>query len=314
VLDFEVAWIDDPALASRVADLWPTYLGTRLGAMDEWLLIERPRVAEAMTAAREDDRPVDRRAVGRRVGAQFVLSGRGFRIGDKVMLALELIDVETGQMRGLAVQFPSEMPLGAMLTQACDKLIEQLPAKLHDLRSSRAAALGAVGTLRHRFGVAAWQWCVAAAEQYEGVEVESAVLKGEIERLLTAAGQKVRVLNDSASQALASGRKTLSEVLDGETVDYCVIGNGRAVAMDSPLAELALCRGNVEMRILDGRSGEVVATGALGDQGAAPTAAKAAAGVLRSAGRSLLVRLIDRAQAFETPAAESSDPHDKPQS
>jgi len=307
VLDYEAAWIDDAQAAGRMAEVWPTYVATRLGAMDEWVMVERPRVVEAIKGVREEGRPLDRRAVGKRLGARFVLSGRGFRMDGKVMIANELLDVETGEVRGLVVEFAAEAPQGSMLAEACDKLIAQLPAKLEDLRSASHPTFGAVEAIRRRFGTTARHWCVAAVQRCEGVEAESAALKSEMERLLTAAGQKVRVLSDSAAEALATGRKTLSDVLDGDTVDYCVIGDARAAVMESASPELALCRGSVEMRLLDGRTGHVLATEATGDLGAAATKAEAAAGLLRAAGRGLLVRLLDKAPPASPSPAPSSN-------
>ncbi|MBN2581654.1 MAG: hypothetical protein JXL80_01200, partial [Planctomycetes bacterium] len=100
--------------------------------------------------------------------------------------------------------------------------------------------------------------------------------------------------------------------LEGEPVDYCVVSDGRAAAMESPLAELAVCRGSVEMRLLDGRDGQVLATEAVGDQGTAATGPEAAKGTFQAAARSLLLRLLDKAECGSPAATDSSA--DKPKS
>jgi TolB-like protein len=306
VLDYEADWIDDVQAAGRMAEIWPTYVATRLGTMDEWVVVQRPHVLEAIRSVRQEGRPLDRRAVGKRLGARFVLSGRGFRMDGKVMIVNELLDVESGEVRGLVVEFAADTPQGSMLAEACDKLIAQLPAKLEDLRSATHPTFGVVEAIRRRLGATVRQWCVAAVEQSGGVEVESAALKNEMERMLTAAGQKVRVLSDPAANALAAGRKTLNDVLDGDPVDYFLIGDARAEVMESALPELVVCRGSVEMRLLDGRNGQVLATEATGDLGAAATKAEAAAGLLRAAGRNLLVRLLDKAPPTSPPSSVPS--------
>ena len=317
VLGYDIKWIDDPKESAELGRLWVTFVGTQLSALDGLTIVEQQHVAEVLK-----DHPFDRSQlqvaakrveVGRLLGARFLLTGKGFRRGEKILVTTEVVNVETGALKGLIVEFPGSTSGREIMTKVCRTLKEKLPAKIAELKSAGLRTLGPLEMVRDRLGVKARKWLVATAQKYKGKAVVDPAIQKELERLLSGANQEVESLRKAAAEAVVEGTRKIEAVAERAEYDFYVLADGVSEAVKELKDGLVACKASVQIKIVDARTGEVLASGSLGDLATDLQESDAARHSLRNATRRLFLDLLEEikpAEQTEDKSREKAGPED----
>jgi len=311
VLGYEIKWIDDPAEAAELGRLWPTFVSTQLSTLDDLVIVSREKVAKVLEEhpfERSDLQVAAKRIeVGRLLGARFLLTGKGFRLGEKILVTTEIVNTETGTMRGLIVEFPGSTSGREIMTSVCRTLKEKLPAKIAELKSAGRRTLGPLEMVRDRLGTAGRKWLVATAEQYKGQAAIDPAIQKELEHLLSGADQKVKSLQAAVARAVLEGKQEIVAAAEQAEYDFYVLADGVSEAATKLKENLVACEASVRIKIVDARTGKVLASGSLGDRATDLQEPGAATKSLRGATRRLFLDLIDEVMPAEQPEDKSAE-------
>ena len=309
VLEYKADWPEDAQQRKDTSEIMLTIVTDRLSSLSGVTVVERAALdkalaeqALALTGLTDAQRSVQ---VGRLAGVRFMITGRGFTSGNLVYVTTRITDVETGELKGIFATYPKNTDSGQIIESACDNLLAKLPATLNSMAPDEAPLPDPAQILKRHLGTAAASWTVAAIEEhYRSAPVVDPAIENELESLLTSAGQTVRTLGkDQARPAIDQGEKHLLDLSRQRRSDYCIVGQGFSEFGKRLSHDMVSCVARVELKIIDVKTGAVLAAGStearavdLGEQLAAKQA-------LRKGTRQLLLEL-----AAKLPAASAEKP------
>jgi hypothetical protein len=170
--------------------------------------------------------------------------------------------------------------------------------------------------LKARFGNQTFSWLIAAHEEHRGPRIIDPAVQTELEHLLTDAGQKVKSLDKKTAQAVTSGEQKIDAVAREGTYDLYIVAEGFSEFGKRFNADLVACVARVEIKVIDARTGRVLASG--DGEGRATDLAEnlAAKQALRKASRQLFLKLSEKlslatakpVEGSATPAAPAVKP------
>jgi hypothetical protein len=309
LLGYDVKWIDDPKEAQAVAEMLNTVASDRLSAVDDLAVVERVQIDKIMKELELNmtglTDPAKRIEAGKLLGARFLLTGSGFRLGDEIYVQTKIIDAETGQVKGLIARCPKSTPNAEIIAKACDVLADGLPRKMAELTPQVAPQPSPAELLKERFGRQAFSWLIAAHEEHKGPPIIDPAVQTELEHLLSDAGQKVKSLDKKTAQAVTSGEKKIDAAAQDGTYDLFIVAEGFSEFGKRFNADLVACVARVEIKIIDARTGRVLASG--DGEGRATDLAEnlAAKQALRKAARQVFMKLSEKLSLATAKPAES---------
>jgi TolB-like protein len=304
VLGYEVGWVDDPKEAKQLADNMTTVVSDRLSASDNLIVVERRQIDKVMkelelnlTGLVDADKRVK---AGKLLGARFLLSGSGFKMGDEIYVETKVIDAETGQIKGLVERLPKATPNDQVLMKVCEALAEKLPKKIDELAPPRKSEVSPTDAIKAKIGNRNVQWLVATREEHRGppMPVDPAV-QTELEHLLAGAGQTVKALGKDAAKAVIEGKDKIEQVGRNEQVDYIITAEGVSEFGARLNSDLVSCVGRVEMHIFDAHTGQVLASGDAEGRATDLAEQLASKQALKKATQRLLLQLVQKLPAAD---------------
>ncbi|HOI56199.1 MAG TPA: CsgG/HfaB family protein [Phycisphaerae bacterium] len=310
VLGYEAKWIEDPSRRKEASDILATVVGDRLSAMDEVVAVERADIEKLLKeqtlnlSGLVDEN--NRVRIGKLLGAQFLLWGSGFKLGEQIYVTTKVINVETGQFKGIIAKMPADRDLAAVVEGVSDELIKALPAAVKALSPEKAPEVGPVEMLKRQLGGDAKAWLVAADEEHKGPPVIDPAIRNELEALLSGAGQSLRSLDKKDARSVLDGRRTVRDVLPDAKADYYVLAEGFSEFGKRLSQDLVVCVARVEMKLVDAATGNVLAAGSADARATDLGEHLAAKQALRKATRTLLLEL-----AAKLPPNQAGDAGDR---
>jgi hypothetical protein len=146
---------------------------------------------------------------------------------------------------------------------------------------------------------------LAAHEEHKGPPIIDPAVQTELEHLLSDAGQKVKSLDKKTAQAVTSGEKKIDAAAQDGTYDLFIVAEGFSEFGKRFNADLVACVARVEIKIIDARTGRVLASG--DGEGRATDLAEnlAAKQALRKAARQVFMKLSEKLSLATAKPAES---------
>ena len=297
VLDFEAKEAGGAGMGSKIADLLTIYLST----MGDFEMVERSELKkvleeQALSLSGAVD-PTQAIQADRLVGAKLMVFGRGFALEGDLYLTAKVVSTETSRVAGALVK----VKLSDELTEA----VESLAEKLIETIEKRGAALGVtapridpVKTIARALkGLTLPSAVVVIPEQHLTQRVIDPAAETEIQAILKAVGFTVyearsKLVSDWAKAFLRSGEGAVPAEV--RRADLVIVGAGFSEPAGR-FGELYSCKGRLEIKIIERRTGKILAVGS--SNTAAIDLSEHAAGkkALQKAAQNLAVRLLPKA-------------------
>ena len=311
VLGYEVKWLDDLAEQKQTGEVLSLLVSDRLSAMDELVIVERAEIDKLMAEQQlnltglVDEK--ERVKIGKLLGARFLLWGRGVKVGEQIYISSKIINVETGQFKGIIVEVPVKTPASELFAKVCDELVRKLPATIQSLARDEAPEASPIDLLKRRVGQTRKSWLLAADEEHrrsQPVPVIDPAIRNELEHLLAGVDQKVTSLEKADAKAVIDGQKKMSSFDPESKADYHIVAEGFSEFGQRLRGDLVVCTARVEIKVTDARSGAVVAAGSIDSRATDLSEQLAGKQALRKATRQLLLDLSPRIFTEPEQAAE----------
>jgi len=315
VLGYEVKWLDDPEERKETAEALTTVVADRLSSMDEVVVVERTQLDKVLAEQKLNLTglvdPKESVKIGRLLGAQFLLLGRGFKLGERLYITTKVINVETGQFKGIIIKAPVESSLAEVVGQVCDSLAEKLPRTIKDLSPEKAPEISPAEMLKRRLGETAKVWLIAAVEEHKGPPVIDPAIRNELEHLLSGAGHTVRSLGKKSAKSVVDGDKKMRSFDPDIKADYYVLAEGFSEFGKRFSEDLVTCVTRIEIRIVDAKTGNVLAAGSKDGRATDLSELLAAKQALRKTTRQLLLEVTEQLSRGRAPKAKEKDAEEK---
>jgi TolB-like protein len=202
-------------------------------------------------------------AVGKLVGAQIIVVGKAFRLGERTFITAKMIGTETTLVDGVLVKGDDETDLSELTLDLADQVASRLVEKgatlvAHELQLDPIPALKAAMAERNRVVVA-----VVIPEEHlaaaRAAELDPAA-ETEVKRLLLAAGVELRDVHANelttwVTRREFEGQEPWPRGLDD--VDYVIAGE----AFNDPATSIGNLRSaaaRLEINMIERRSGKIV--------------------------------------------------------
>lgn len=317
VLGYEVKWVDDPSEQREIGEVLATLVSDRLSAMDEVVIVERVEIEKILAEQQLNLTGLvdeaNRVRISKLLGARFLLWGRGFKVGEQIYITTKVINVETGQFKGIIVELPVKSAMADIFAKVCAELVAKLPATVKALSPDDGSEVSPVEMLKLRIGKAKKAWLIAADEEHHRVQpvvVIDPAIRNELEHLLSGAEQTVRSLDKKAAKAVIDGDKTMRSFDPEAKADYYVVAEGFSEFGRRLSGDLVVCVARVEMKVVDARSGNVVTAGSIDRRATDLSEHLAGKQALRKATRQLFLDLSPK--IFGEPGAAAQGGGAKP--
>ncbi|MBN2583963.1 MAG: hypothetical protein JXL80_12930 [Planctomycetes bacterium] len=311
VLGYEAKWIEDPAEQKETSEILATIVGDRLSAMDEVVAVERIEIEKVLKeqtlnlSGLIDEN--NRVKIGKLLGAQFLLWGRGFKVGEQLYVTTKVINVETGQFKGIIAKLPANSGVAKVIEGVCDEVAKGLPAAVKALSPEKSPEISPVELFKRHVGAAGRSWVIAAAEEHKGPPIIDPAIRNELEALLSGADQAARSLDKKEAKDVLEGNKKMRNFDPDIKADYYILAEGFSEFGKRLSQDLVVCVARVEMKIVDARTGAVLAAGSKDSRSTDLGELLAAKQALRKATRALLLEISAKLPAVKAPAGEGAD-------
>ena len=309
LLGYEVKWLDDPAEQKEAAEVLSAVVSDRLSATDEVVIVERVEIEKILQEQKLNLSGLvdeaNRVRIGKLLGARFLLWGRGFKLGKQLYITTKIVNVETGQYKGIIVQLPTNSGLSDIITAVADEMVKKLPAKIKRLAPAEKREVSPAEMLKLRIGEAKKSWLIASAEEHKGPPIIDPAIRNELEHLLSGAEQAVKSLDKKSAKKVLDGDKKMRSFDPDVKSDYYVLAEGFSEFGKRLSGDLVVCVARVELKIVDAKTGNIVAAGSKDSRATDLSEQLAAKQALRKATRSLLLELSEK--AFPPAKAKAAD-------
>ena len=302
VLNYEIKLPDNKGLGSQMADILTAHLSIE-GSIR---LVERARLGKildehklTLSGAVGNDRAV---RVGKLVGAQLLIMGRGFMMDKKLHIVTQVVGVETGLLCGDYRFAETSKPVSQLILTISKNVAKLIRDKGAELLPTGSTLPDPVAAIRRQLGKKTPSVvAVVIPEEHRARPtasrraVSDPAAETEIKRTLLACGFKVvdTGRNSLANWARAMSRKkkpTWPAAL--KDADVVVVGEAFS-EFALRTGDLITCVGRAEINAIDRRSGRIIFAGSHTARAVDLAEAEAIAGktALQKAGRKLGVAL-----------------------
>lgn len=260
LMDFESKAPGNADFGRQIAEV----LTIRLSLLDGITVVERQKLKDVLAEQKlrlsglsATDQATQ---VGKLLGAEIVIFGQSFPVGDELYVPMKLVAAETAALKGVIVRAPMTEELADVLDRAGEELAKALQQHLPALVPRPAAELDPIEAWRARLGDRRRPTvAVIVPETHVQQVIPDPAAETEIKRLLLRLGCEVRAVKDEATQKWARNMKgskdhwpdTLADV------DLVVMGEAfseRAAAFDGRVS----CTARLEVSVVERLAGKLL--------------------------------------------------------
>ncbi len=227
VMDFESKAPGNPEFGQQIAEI----LTIRLSMVDAVTVVDRSRLTEILDEHKLKLRGLTDQEqaaeVGKLLGAQIMVFGKVFPVGDELYVTMKLVGVETGQITGAIARGKMSEDLSAILDRSMEELTACLEREAASLVPGRGALPDPIQRLADQLrGKPLPRVAVVVPEEHLSHRIPDPAAETEIARILAKIGCEVAAVDEAAAKAVVRDAGTGSGTWPAalQKIDLVVVG------------------------------------------------------------------------------------------
>jgi len=264
VLDFATQKKQEDDLASKITDLATVFLS----AEDGFQMVERAEIKkllEEMTLGKSGIvKPEEAARIGYMTGANIIITGNAFIVGDKLYVTAKVIGTETSRMSAVIAKGPLDQDLDVIVQELATKIGEFIREKGRKILPKIVTREERIGRIKERLeGKKLPVFAVAIVEQHVGRATIDPAAQTEIQYILKKCGAELVNIQE---QKLATWAKDFLKEKSREVpssfakADLIVVGEGFSEFAGTH-RNLISVKARVEIQVVHVRTGKILAVG-----------------------------------------------------